>query len=67
MDKPLPINPLTDNHLIQIRRSLDIADQALQAIDMAERAGIDVSATKAQLQDSKQKLLQIKNVYFPNT
>lgn len=66
MPNPTIPNPLTESHLTQIRRSLDIADQALAQIELAERAGVDVSAQKQSLLDSKQKLLQIKNVYFPN-
>lgn len=67
MDSPIQLHPLTNAHLDQIKKSLLVADAALAQADLAERAGIDVSAQKAQLLDSKQKLLQVKNVYFPNS
>jgi hypothetical protein len=63
----MPISPLNDSHLANIKKSLEIANSALQAAEMAERAGIDVTAQKQSLQDSIQKLLQIKQVYFPNS
>jgi hypothetical protein len=60
-----PGSPLTAAHLDQIRNALDVINVAKQQIALAERAGIDVAAQKAQLADSESKLLQLKNVYFP--
>lgn len=58
-------NPLTENHLAQINQGLDQVNVALQQIDMAKRAGLDVSAQEQQANDTRDKLLQLKNVYFP--
>jgi len=60
-----PNSPLTLQHLEQIRNALDVINVAQQQVDLAKRAGIDVSAQETQLADSKGKLLQLKNVYFP--
>jgi hypothetical protein len=59
------LNPLTQDHLAQIRRALDVIAVAEHQADMAQQAGIDVTVPKQQLADSKAKLLAIKNVYFP--
>jgi len=59
------ISPLTDQHLVTIKNALDVIAVAENQIAMAKRAGIDVSQSEKQLADSKAKLLQIKNVYFP--
>jgi hypothetical protein len=62
---PIPNNPLTFEHLQQIRNALSTAAVAQQHIDLAKRAGIDVSAQEQLLKDQMAKLLAIKNVYFP--
>jgi hypothetical protein len=56
---------VTDNHLIQVNNALDNIRLAQNEIDLAKRAGIDVTAQQKQLDDSKSKLLQFKQVYFP--
>ena len=58
--------PLTLAHLEQIKQALAVIARAEIEIDRAKRAGIDVTQQTQQLADSKAKLLQIKNVYFPN-
>lgn len=60
-----PNSPLTLDHLQQIKNSLSVIEQAEAQISLAERAGIDMTNQKAQIADSKAKLLQIKSVYFP--
>lgn len=60
-----PDSPLTASHLSQIRNALDMIDRTQKQVDLAQRAGIDVTVQQQQLADSKQKLLQLKNVYFP--
>lgn len=60
-----PIGPLTEEHYQQLRNALDQINQTKQQIELAKRAGIDVSASEAQLADTETKLRQIKSVYFP--
>jgi len=60
-----PISPLTDAHYQELKNALDVAKQAMQQIDLAEQAGIDVSAQKQTLADTTAKLSKIKSVYFP--
>lgn len=58
-------SPLTPEHLAQIKNGLDVIAFAEQEVAKAKRAGIDVSQQEKDLAESKQKLLQLKNVYFP--
>jgi hypothetical protein len=58
-------NPLTEDHLHQINGALDGIKFAYTQIDMAERAGIDVSSQKQAARDAEKRLLAIKQVYFP--
>ena len=61
----LPTSLLGPQHLSQIQNALVVIANAEQHVDQAARAGIDVSAQRAQLTDAKSKLLQLKQVYFP--
>lgn len=58
-------SPLTPEHLAQIKNGLDVIAFAEQEVAKAKRAGIDVSQQEKDLAENKQKLLQLKNVYFP--
>jgi hypothetical protein len=60
-----PNSPLTADHLEQINNALSVIAVAENQVAMAKRAGINVDAQEAQLSDSKDKLLRVKNVYFP--
>lgn len=60
------VGPLTQDHLRQIQDGLHFIGLAETQIELAQRAGLDVSDQKAKLVDAKAKLLQIKQVYFPN-
>lgn len=60
-----PGSPLTEEHLNQMNNALDVAIRAQQQIEMAKRAGIDVSQLEASLKDSTDKIRQVKSVYFP--
>lgn len=60
-----PVSPLTQEHLAQIRNALDVVSIAEQQLALAKRAGLDVAQQERDLAESKQKLLQLKNVYFP--
>lgn len=61
----IPANPLTPDHLAQLKNALDGATQADYQIALAERAGIDVSQAKAINDANKTKLRSLINVYFP--
>lgn len=61
----VPANPLTPDHLLQINNALDMARQADYQIQLAKRAGIDVSQAEQINNDNITKLRQIKQVYFP--
>jgi len=61
----IPNSPLTAAHLEQIRNALDVITIAQQQVELAKRAGVDVSAQETQLKDAQDKLLRLKNVYFP--
>lgn len=58
-------NPLNEQHLTQINDGLRQADEAMRQIELAKRAGLDVSLQEQQVQATKARLLQIKQVYFP--
>lgn len=58
-------NPLNEQHYQQIKDGLAQADEALRQIDLAKRAGLDVSAQEKQVAETKARLLSIKQVYFP--
>ena len=57
--------PLTPQHLAQINAGIDYAAQAAQHIAMAKQAGMDVSHYEHQLKEMMDKMLRVKNVYFP--
>jgi hypothetical protein len=62
---PQPGSPLTLAHLAQLNNALDLVKTAQIQIDLAKRAGIDVSAAQAKNTDNESKLRQLKQVYFP--
>jgi hypothetical protein len=62
---PTPGSPLTNEHLQQLNNALDQAKQAQIQIDLAKRAGIDVSNLEQMNNDNVSKIRQIKQVYFP--
>lgn len=51
--------------LQQIRDQLNKLDEADVQIARAERAGIDMAERKKQAQEARQRLLKIKQAYFP--
>lgn len=59
------VGPLTIEHLSQLRNAQDIIRNAKDQIELAKRAGIDVSAQEQQIADTETKLAKIKQVYFP--
>lgn len=62
---PQPGSPLTPAHLQQLNNALDQIRLAKVQLDLAKRAGIDVSTLEATNNDNETKLRQIKQVYFP--
>lgn len=62
---PQPGSPLTLDHLAQLNKALDQAKTAQIQIDLAKRAGIDVSQAEQVNNDNVKKLRDIKQVYFP--
>lgn len=59
-------NPLTPEDLTRINDALDTVTTAEHQLALAKRAGIDVSAQEQQIARNKERLLQIKQVYFPD-
>lgn len=60
-----PPNPLTEQDLERINTGLAQAREAQELIDMASRAGIDVEEFRVRARDSQEKLLRMKQVFFP--
>lgn len=59
------LHPLGPEDLVKIEDALARIKQAELAGEMAQRAGIDVTAEIARMDAVKSKLLTIKQVYFP--
>lgn len=57
---------LGPDKLDQINQALAQAETAQNEIELAKRAGIDVSTQEQQLKESVDKLRTLKQVYFPN-
>lgn len=66
MDPLDVISPLTEQHYQDIKNGLEAINKAKAQIALAKRAGLDVTAQEAAANDTERKLLQIKQVYFPN-
>jgi phosphoglycerate dehydrogenase-like enzyme len=63
----MPFEPiLTEEHYQVMKNSLDQLAVLDMHIQQAKRAGIDVTEQERQMNDTRNKLLQMKNVYFPN-
>lgn len=56
---------LTEQDLSRINTALGQLQRAKEVIDMASRAGIDVSPFKDRAKTSEEQLLRIKNTFFP--
>jgi hypothetical protein len=59
-------DPLGPEHLAQIKNALAIIDATQSQINKAKQAGLDMTQQQASIDDSRQKLLAVKQVYFPN-
>lgn len=58
-------NPLGEADLAKINQALSHVDNGLAQVELAKRAGIDVSQQEQQLLKTQAQLLQIKQTYFP--
>lgn len=61
----VPQTVLGPQRLAEINQALQSLDNAAQQVELAKRAGIDVKDSEAQIETSRSKLMQIKQVYFP--
>jgi len=57
---------LNDAHFAQLKAAQQAIQRAKVELDLAERAGIDVSAQRAQIQASEDQNRKLMNTYFPN-
>ena len=49
-----------------IEEGIQQTELVIQGVEKASRAGVDVGDLSAQAEETLKKLLQLKNVYFPN-
>lgn len=61
----MPNGPLKEEDLTEINASLSALEEADRIIDQAMRAGIDVSEKRSEAQASRERLLKIKQAFFP--
>jgi len=71
MSNPIPpppsiLSPLNDTHLDSILAGLKWLDLLEPELKKAQAAGVDVSQKIADAAAARQRLLSLKNVYFPN-
>jgi len=59
------VNPLTNVDLDKINQGIAHAQKALAQIELAKRAGLDVSTQEQQAQATLEQLKNLKQVYFP--
>jgi len=60
-----PVNPLTDQDLDDINKAIESAAEAQELIERAAQAGIDVEAFRVRTRDARDRLLRIKQTFFP--
>lgn len=58
-------SPLTDQHFEVLKAGLEQADAALEQIETAKRAGLDVEQFEQPARETQARLLKIKQTYFP--
>lgn len=59
-------NPFTAEQRQQIIAGIEKSQDLINAINRANSAGIDTGTQLQQAQEVRQRLLKIKNTYFPN-
>lgn len=62
----MPMEPLTAEDLQRIRDALRQIDEVQETIARAKAAGIDVSAQERTLTEQRNRLLRIKQAFFPH-
>lgn len=60
-----PPNPLTEQDFDDINRALDTAKDAQELIEKAAQAGIDVEVFRQRARDARDRLLRVKQTFFP--
>lgn len=60
-----PPNPLTDQDLDDINKALVTATEAQELIELAAQAGIDVDPFRQRARDARDRLLRVKQTFFP--
>lgn len=61
----MPDGPLTETDLNQINAALEEIKSAEGIIAQAKRAGIPLERQEEQARETKEKLLRIKDAFFP--
>ena len=62
-----PPNPLTPEDLDAINTGLERAREAQELIDMAQRAGIDVEEFRVRAREAQERLIRVKQTFFPGS
>jgi predicted negative regulator of RcsB-dependent stress response len=57
--------PLTERDLEQINGALEEIERAEGVIAQAKQAGIDLARQEVEARETKEKLLRIKQAFFP--
>lgn len=57
--------PLTAADLVDLKRNLTDLDRAEKMIEQAQRAGIDVGTQKERATEMRDKLMRLKQAFFP--
>lgn len=61
------VTPLLDDEdLTNIDEAIRMAGDAEIDLERAERAGLDISAQRQRLADTKERLRRIRGAFFPN-
>lgn len=58
-------HPLNEQHYQEIVKALDTIKSGLSQVALAKQAELDVGNSETELIAARDKLLKIKNVYFP--
>lgn len=59
-------NPFTAEQKQQILHGIEESQKLINGINKATSAGIDTGTQLAQAKEMRERLLKIKNTYFPN-
>ncbi len=66
MAEPTLENPFTAEQKQQILEGIEKSQELINAINKAQSAGIDTGTQLQQAKEVRERLLKIKNTYFPN-